>query len=69
MSMPSFEETNNPGYDDLFNNSTVYPPKDDKNIVSEVEFVNTGLPSFEETNKPGYDQVFNSGIKKKKRFG
>lgn len=65
--MASFEETNNSGYDDLFNNRDVLHINKSK-IKSELTPLTkdkTGLPSFEETNKPGYDQVFNNQPKRK----
>jgi hypothetical protein len=62
MNLPSFEETNKPGYDDVFKNQN----SDDNKVQAEPSNTeeSTGLPSFEETNNPGYDDIFN--IRKRK---
>lgn len=62
MGLPSFEETNNPGYDDVFNSQSNVENKVETEPSNTEE--STGLPSFEETNNPGYDDVFN--IRKRK---
>ena len=64
MGLPSFEETNNPGYDDVFNNQNANETKVQNTEPSKIENGEAGLPSFEETNNPGYDDVFN--IRKRK---
>lgn len=69
--MPSFEETNNPGYDDAFRhednsvaNIVNNAPNLDTSLIKKQQIKNQQMPSFEETNNPGYDEVFNETPKK-----
>lgn len=62
--MPSFEETNNPGYDDVFNNQSADETKTEKPEQNNIEDGRPVSPSYEEINNPGYDDVFN--IRKRK---
>lgn len=66
--MSSFEDSNNPGYDDLIG-KPVGKPKD-----LTVKFARkpmdtphaTSVPSFEETNNPGYDDLIRKPVVKPK---
>lgn len=78
--MPSFEDSNNPGYDDLMGKpeapaqnqpvkSAKTPVKaNDRTGISSASSSSSAAstPSFEETNHPGFDHLIMSGGKKTK---
>lgn len=80
--MPSFEDSNNPGYDDLMGKPEAPAPNQPVKSAKTPVKANdrTGIyspsssssssaastPSFEETNHPGFDPLIMSGGKKAK---